>query len=668
MKKIITYFIITLLCPFHLMIAQSFMPMPRLLVQGSEVIPIQDDFNIQISGPVSDRVTKSVQTFKWRLARLTNKRIHWLKASDAESMMTISYTLVENLLDVNMQESYSLEVTSDGKIYLKSISDIGILRGLETLLQSVIKSDDYYFPVCQIEDSPRFKWRGLLLDVCRHFMPIETVKRIIAGMSAVKLNVLHWHLSEDQGFRVECKLYPDLHLKGSDGLYYTQEQIREVIEYANLRGIRVVPEFDLPGHATAWLVGHPELASAPGPYEIERFFGVFDPTFNPVSEKTYFFLNGFFGEMAGLFPDEYIHIGGDENNGIQWDNNETIQLFLKDNDIKDNHELQAYFNTRLLKILQGYNKKMIGWDEILQPELPKDILIHSWRGKDFLVEAARQGYSTILSNGYYIDLSQSAMFHYSNDPLALNKELTEDVLGNVWGGEATMWSELVDHENVETRIWPRTAAIAERLWSAQTVKDIPNMYERLFEINDFLELSGSNHRSNREKLVRKLSTPDSYSDLLHFLDWVEPVEGYRRHGSNPRYTSYTAMVKPVDAAYPDAESAVKVWLEYLKWKTSGEEIHRSNVIERLEALEELVTRLQPYAINNPSIKEIVPLLESMKELSQLSREIIQSIGQNKISNDDIVQYKEQIQALSTPVAELEPGLSQWLIKILSDYE
>ena len=668
MKKIATYFILILLWPFDLAIAQKFMPMPKSLELGSEIIPIRDDFNIQIYGPESERIIKAVQSFKWRLARLTYKRIHWLTTNDAESTMTISYTLVENPLDVDMLESYSLEVTSDGQIYLKSMSDIGILRGLETLLQSVIKSDDYYFPVCMIEDAPRFKWRGLLLDVCRHFMPVETVKRIIACMSAVKMNVLHWHLSEDQGFRVESKLYPDLHLKGSDGLYYTQEQIREVIEFANLRGIRVMPEFDLPGHATAWLVGYPELASAPGPYEIERFFGVFDPTFNPVSEKTYVFLDEFFGEMAGLFPDDYIHIGGDENNGIQWDNNKAIQQYMKANDIKDNHELQSYFNSRILNILQGRNKKMMGWDEILQPELPKDILIHSWRGKDFLVEAARQGYTTILSNGYYLDLSQSAMFHYSNDPLALNKDLSEDVLSNIWGGEAAMWSELVDHENVETRIWPRTAAIAERLWSAQTVKDIPNMYERLFEINDFLELSGSNHMSNREKLVRKLGTPDSYTDLLHFLDWVEPIEGYRRHGSNPRYTSYTAMAKPVDAAYPDAESAVKVWLEYLEWKTSGAEIHLSNVIERLEALEELVTKLQPYALINPSIKEIVPLLESLRELSQLSQEIIQSIGQNKISNDDIIQYKEQIQALSTPVAELEPGLSQWLIKIISDYE
>lgn len=668
MKNHTYYIILFLLLCFNLSIAQTFMPIPKSVVIESEVIKIQDDFNTRIVGPESARVNWAVQSFKWRLARLTNKRIQWLTVSNGESTMLIEYDSAENPLDVDMKEAYSLVVNSEGHILLKAASDVGILRGLETLLQSVVKSDDFYFPVCQIEDTPRFNWRGLLLDVCRHFMPVETVKRIINGMSSVKMNVLHWHLSEDQGFRVESKLYPDLHLKGSDGLYYTQEQIRDVIEYANLRGVRVVPEFDLPGHATAWLVGYPELASAPGPYEIERFFGVFDPTFDPVSEDTYVFLDRFFGEMAGLFPDAYIHIGGDENNGNQWNNNETIQQYMRDNNISDNHDLQAYFNTRLLDILSRHNKKMMGWDEILQPELPKDILIQSWRGKDFLVEAAELGYKTILSNGYYIDLSQSAMYHYSNDPLALDKTLSDEALTNIWGGEAAMWSELVDHENVESRIWPRTAAIAERLWSDQDVNDIPDMYERLFLINDFLELSGCNHRINREKLVRKLSSPDTYADLLRFLDWVEPIEGYRRHGSQPRYTSFAAMSRPVDAAYPDAELAVKVWLDYKRWRSSEDPIYLSKMIASLDELENSVSRLQPFAMNNPSIKEISPLLDSVKALSQVSRKIIQSIGNKEFTKDEITQFKKQIEALSTPVAELEPGLSQWLNKMLIDYE
>src|SRR5262249_10436465 len=168
------------------------------------------------------------------------------------------------------------------------------------------------------------------LDVGRHFMPVELIKRELDGMAAVKLNVLHWHLTEDQGFRVECRKYPKLHQMGSDGLFYTQDQIRDVISYARDRGIRVVPEFDMPGHSTSWFVGYPELASAPGPYQIERTWGIMDPAFDPTREEVYTFIDGFIGEMAGLFPDDYIHIGGDESNGEHWKKNSAIQAFMRE--------------------------------------------------------------------------------------------------------------------------------------------------------------------------------------------------------------------------------------------------------------------------------------------------------------------------------------------------
>ncbi len=196
---------------------------------------------------------------------------------------------------------------------------LGVLRGLETFRQLVVSTPQGpELPVVDIEDHPRFPWRGLHLDVSRHWMPIEVVKRNLDGMAAVKLNVFHWHLSDDQGFRVESKRFPKLQQLGSDGLFYTQEQVREVIAYAQDRGIRVVPEFDMPGHTTSWLVGYPQLASAPGPYQIERNWGVFDPTLDPTRESTYQFLDAFIGEMAALFPDPFFHIGGDEVTGQQW--------------------------------------------------------------------------------------------------------------------------------------------------------------------------------------------------------------------------------------------------------------------------------------------------------------------------------------------------------------
>src|SRR5918993_471686 len=257
--------------------------------------------------------------------------------------------------ELGQDESYVLEV-SERQAFVNAPTVVGALRGLETFLQLVTAdAGGYFVPEARVSDAPRFPWRGLLMDVARHWQPVEVVKRNLDAMAAVKLNVLHWHLTEDQGFRVESKKLPRLHQMGSDGNFYTQEQIRDVIAYAAMRGIRVVPEFDLPGHATAWLVGHPELGSAPGPYTIERRPGIFEPALDPTREEVYKFLDGFLSEMAALFPDDYLHIGGDENEGKQWDRNPAIQAFMKAKGIKDNHALQAYFNTRLLKILQKHN-------------------------------------------------------------------------------------------------------------------------------------------------------------------------------------------------------------------------------------------------------------------------------------------------------------------------
>src|SRR5438876_2946867 len=232
-------------------------------------------------------------------------------------------------------ESYDQEFRASGA-KLTAATPLGALNGLQTFLQLVAATPKgFAAPGITIHDKPRFVWRGLMIDSSRHFVPLDVLKRNLDGMSAVKLNVLHWHLSDNQGFRVESKKFPKLHELGSDGLYYTQEEVRDVIAYARERGIRVVPEFDIPGHSTAWFVGYPELASGPGPYQIERRWGIFDPAIDPTQEKTYKFLDEFIGEMAKLFPDQYFHIGGDEVNGKQWDANPKIQQFMRAHGIKD---------------------------------------------------------------------------------------------------------------------------------------------------------------------------------------------------------------------------------------------------------------------------------------------------------------------------------------------
>ena len=266
-------------------------------------------------------------------------------------------------------------------VQLSAGTTVGGLRGLETLLQLLARdSSGLYLPFVQIDDAPRFRWRGVLIDVSRHFMPPEAIRRTLDGMAVVKLNVLHWHLLGRPGIPGrESALSPAAAVWLRRPLLHPAGDPRPGRVCPD-RGIRVVPEFDMPGHTTAWLVGYPEYASYPGPYEIERRFGIFDPTFDPTREEVYQFLDSFIGEMAALFPDAYLHIGGDEIEGKQWDRNPQIQAFMKEKGLKDNHALQAYFNQRMLTILQKHKKTMIGWDEILQPDLPRDAIIQSWRG------------------------------------------------------------------------------------------------------------------------------------------------------------------------------------------------------------------------------------------------------------------------------------------------
>jgi hexosaminidase len=396
-----------------------------------------------------------------------------------------------------------------------------------------------------------------MIDVSRHFIPLDVLKRNLDGMGALKLNVLHWHLSDDQGFRAESKKFPKLHEMGSDGLYYTQDEIRDLIAYAHERGIRVVPEFDMPGHSTAWFVGYPELASAPGPYQIERKWGIFDPAMDPADERTYKFLDKFIAEMAELFPDKYFHIGGDEVNGKQWDANPKIQAFMRAHGLRNNQDLQAYFTQRVQKIVSKHGKIMIGWDEVLHPDLPQDVVVQSWRGQASLAQAAKQSYRGILSYGYYLDLMWSAARHYAVDPMSdAAANLTPDEAQRILGGEACMWSEYVSPENIDSRIWPRMAAIAERLWSPQNVTDDNSMDDRLEITSRWLDWLGLTHNSSYQPMLRRIAGSNDIASLRTLADVVEPVKDYTREETAPvEPTSLVPLNRLVDAVRPESAMA-----------------------------------------------------------------------------------------------------------------
>jgi hexosaminidase len=459
----------------------------------------------------------------------------------------------ETIQSVDEDESYSLEVTPSSA-HLHAATVAGAMHGLETL-QQLVQSDatGYFVPAVSIRDTPRFRWRGLMIDCGRHFIPIDVLKRTIDGMAAVKLNVFHWHLSEDQGFRIESKAFPKLAGMGSDGLFYTQEQAREIVAYARDRGIRVVPEFDMPGHTGAWFAGYPDLASAPGPFHIEREFGVFDPVMDPTRESTYKFLDTFIAEMAGIFPDRFLHIGGDENNGVEWKANARIQDFMREHNLKDTAALQNYFNQRLLKLLEKHGKQMIGWDEILTPDLPKSVVVQSWRGFDSLAAGAKNGYSGILSAGYYLNHKNTAEAHYTVDPLPAASDLSPEQQARILGGEACMWTEQAGPQTIDSRIWPRAAAIAERLWSPRNVDSVDDMYRRLAAESLRLEAFGLTHISHEEVSLRQLAGTQQIGPLQILASVLEPVtfgdQAFLQHPNQ-----LTPLNQMADALPPDPPS------------------------------------------------------------------------------------------------------------------
>jgi hexosaminidase len=545
-----------LLCPIMTRAQQpvlNLMPFPASVQPGTGSLRVDSSFSVALAGHAEPRLDRGVERFLQQLARQTALPIS-LKPSKVGKATLVIQTdhASKEIQEVGEDESYILDV-STASARIRAATPLGALHGLQTFLQLVdVSPDGFAAPSVTIQDKPRFPWRGLMIDSARHFIPLDVIRRNLDGMEAVKMNVFHWHLSENQGFRAESKKFPKLHELGSDGLYYTQEEIVDLIAYARDRGIRVVPEFDMPGHSTAWFVGHPELASGKGPYQIERRWGVFDPAMDPTNEKVYKFLDELIGEMARIFPDHFFHIGGDEVNGKDWDANPKIQAFMKEHGFKNNDALQAYFSTRVQKQVVKHGKIVVGWDEVLVPGVPKDIVIQSWRGQASLALAAKQGYRGILSNGYYLDLGWPAARHYAVDPMSGDAaSLAPEEKERILGGESCMWAEYVNPENVDSRIWPRNAAIAERFWSPQGVTDVASMYSRLDFISARLDWLGLTHKGYYRRMLQRIAgaaSPDEFAALKTLADVVEPVKDYTRERTAPAEpNSTTPMNRVVDA-------------------------------------------------------------------------------------------------------------------------
>jgi len=558
----------------------------------------------------------------------------------------------QKLQALGEDESYGLLV-GENKVELTAATPLGILRGVETLLQLIQKDKHgWIIPAVRVEDRPRFPWRGLMIDVSRHFIPLEAIKRNIDGMAAVKLNTLHLHLSDDEGFRVESRLAPKLQELASDGQFYTQDQIRELLSYARGRGVRVVPEFDIPGHAVSWLIAHPNIASAPPPAHLVR--GMSDevrPPIDPTLEETYQVLDKVLGEMASLFPDPYFHIGGDEVDGRYWDNNEKLQEWMRAHDIKDNHALQTYFNKRVQAILAKHGKHMEGWDEILNPDLPKDTLVQSWRGPETLANAARMGFSTILSAGWYLDLMYPASQHYAVEPLSGESALlTDDQKSLILGGEAAQWTEYVTSEILDNRLWPRLGAIAERLWSPASVTGIASMYRRLDALNTNLENLQLLHNANSKKMVNRIAgkTPRQLFETLSAV--VEPVKDYERGKTQP-YGTQTPLNRLVDAVSPESNAGRE--FNILAQKAIQDPNSRLALRKWLKRWRDNDVQLQPFLASSSSLQELLPLSQNLSILGATGLEALDNVESgNPVSTDKRNQQLAALDEAAKPHAEL----------------
>jgi hexosaminidase len=534
-------------------------------------------------------------------------------------------------------ESYALVIGPRGA-RLRAAEDAGALRGLATLTQLLARSSDgWSLPVVEIEDAPRFPWRGLLIDVCRHWIPREVIERNLDAMALVKLNVLHLHLSDDQGFRVESRSHPELQHQGSDGQYFTQADLAAIVRYAAARCIRVVPEFDMPGHTTSWVVSHPEVASGPGPYQLKRQSGVFDAVLDPTNERTYALVEDVWGEMCGIFPDPYVHLGGDENNGHQWSASPAIQAFIRAHGLKDNAGLQAYFNQRLDTFLISRGKRVVGWDEIIHPDLPRDAVIDSWRGAAALAEAARLGFSGIMAHGYYLDHCSPAAEYYLADPVPAGSHLTPAERSRIMGGEAAMWSELVGPETIDSRIWPNAAAVAERFWSPEGVRDVPDLYRRLALVSTRLSEAGVRHERNHAAMLDHLldlATPAPERNAVATLvDLLEP-EGYRRVQIQFWLNQGVPLTSLADAARPDSRTS-REWMEavnqYLLAGGGFDSARAQALRARLHAWREAARIVRAMAAQReyPALVEAEVPAHGVMAAAQIAEQAIQALDRNQ---------------------------------------
>jgi len=491
-----------------------------------------------------------------QLFALTGLRLDATKQTSKPSKIIL--TIDDQIPDTN-KEAYKLEVNTS-QIEITASCEEGLFRGIQTLFQLIqppakaVKSNkEIEIPCCKIEDKPKFSWRGLNLDCCRHFMTKDFIKRYIDILAYYKFNTFHWHLTEDQGWRIEIKKYPKLTQIGAwrkegdcsiYGGFYTQEDIKEVAAYAQSRFINIVPEIEMPGHSLASLAAYPENSCTGGPFEVTNIWGVHKDIYCPGRDSTFYFLQDILDEVISLFPGKYIHIGGDEAPKDRWKECPKCQERIKTENLKDEHELQSYFIKRISNYLHSKGKEVIGWDEILEGGLAPGAIVQSWQSFQGAIDAAKLGHYVICSPASHTYLNSDPenidlRIAYSFKPIP--DELTDDEKKFILGSEVNLWTEQAPQETVDSKLFPRILALTEVFWNNPKKKDYEEFYSRVQ--NAYKDLSALGIQFGREG---KIITPSTTYDNLK-KEFILNIE-QGQQGIEIRYT--------IDGSEPDVSSAL----------------------------------------------------------------------------------------------------------------
>lgn len=531
-----------------------FMPQPAIVRDGIEAIDA--DASASSSNGVTDRV-------KRRLAELKLRQLN---------VEVVTEEPPKSIPSLEDDYSYHLIRNGDG-VVIESKTEWGALAACSTLAQEIHGANRRFL---RVEDSPKFSWRGLMIDVCRHFMSLPRLMQSLDLMAYYKLNVLHVHLTDDQGFRFGTERFPEL---VSDS-YYSKQELALLVERAADLGIRVVPEFDVPGHVTSWLLGKPEWGAG----RIDGAatdFGVHQACLDPSNPELLSDLALLWREAVSVFPDRYFHIGGDEVEPDWWRNSESIQAWAKKEQLTDERDIQVWFTNKMAAVLRSLDRIPVAWDEALHEKLAKDVVIQAWRGLSARDLAVQAGFRTIVSSPYYLDLNYGACDHHLFSPdltsaqwREANKRMLQNPRlrhvakgvegsqdfgtlpelkcsagGEILGGEGCMWSELVSNDLLHTRVWSRMPAIAERLWSKSPEEDEAHLYQRLQRTLKIASKIGMPEILSIERIC-DIKDVAPLIEMLEPIKWYSRVLGEARQIARSRGESETEYERPYTALTP----------------------------------------------------------------------------------------------------------------------